>query len=89
MLMKVSCSCGVVAETGDWSVRRRSGVRSAASVWVGCFNEAALALDARRSLKDLRGLLKDLERVLVISGEGAAVGVRFVSSFGILGWMSG
>lgn len=53
-------------------------MRSAASVSVGwdvpalTAAAAAVALDARRSLKALIGLLKDLERVSVISGESAS-----------------
>jgi hypothetical protein len=65
MLMKESCSWELVAESGVSSDRGTSGMRSAASVSVGCevpaLTAAAVALDARRSLKALIGLLKDMD----------------------------
>jgi len=66
-----------VADTEDSSARATSGVLSAASRSVGmvipALISAALALEARRALKALMGLLKDFERVSVISGEFAVV----------------
>ena len=62
-----------MAETEESSARATSGVLSAASRSVGmvvpALISAVLALEARRSLKALMGLLKDLERDSVISGE--------------------
>ena len=70
---KFSCSEELVAETEESSARATSGVLSAASRSVGmvvpALKSAVLVLEARRSLKALMGLLKDLERDSVISGE--------------------